>query len=413
MPENIIDLNETWGEHFYPLLKVDARYLVMSGGRGSGKSEFVARKLLRRCVEEGDHRFLVLRKVRSRCRESVLEVFRRLLVGHAVPFEETKTERTLRFFGNEILFDGLDDPQKIKSFAGVTGIWIEEATEFSEADFLGVDLILREPTPYYKQIILTFNPEEALAPWIKRRFFDAKDPDAYVDESTIDHNPIKDVRDSYRARLDLIQDPVAKAIYRFGKWALAKGIIFSWDVVSAPGMNADGTKVEAFDSIFYGGDFGYSVDPAALVKIYRKANEYWLEELLYQMGLTNQDLARKAKLDQRFDARAPSYWDSAEPKSIEELYREGINAKPSLKGPDSVRAGIDILRSLKIHIVAGSENIIKESRSYRYKVDKNGESLPEPVDFNDHSMAATRYGIVTDLRGRVGGFIAQSAEDFY
>jgi phage terminase large subunit len=406
MSEEIIQrMPETWGASFYPLLKCESRYLVMSGGRGSGKSEFAARKLFWRCVEEGGHRFLVLRKIRARCRESVIEVFRRLLIAHAVPFEETKTERTLCFFGNEILFDGMDDPQKIKSFAGVTGIWIEEVTEFTEADFLGVDLILREPTESYKQIILSFNPEEALAPWLKRRFFDALDPDATVHTSTIDDNPIKEVRDTYRARLDLIQDKVAKDIYRYGLWALAKGVIFNWDVVDAPPANPD--------AVFYGGDFGYSVDPAALIKIYRKANEYWLEEILYQTGLTNQDLARRIKLDPRVDPGAPSYWDSAEPKSIEELYRESINVLPSVKGPDSVRAGIDFLRSIPIHIVAGSENIISEARGYRYKTDKNGESLPDPIDYKDHAMSATRYGIVTHMRGSQGAFVGQGAEDVY
>jgi phage terminase large subunit len=407
--EQIIDLNEVWGERFYPLLKVESRYLVMSGGRGSGKSEFAARKILRRCVDEGGHRFLVLRKVRARCRESVVEVFRRLLIGHGIPFEEAKTDRTLRFLGNEILFDGLDDPQKIKSFAGVTGIWIEEATEFSEPDFLGVDLILREPTPFYKQIILTFNPEEALAPWLKKRFFDAVDPDATVHTSTIDDNPIKAVRDTYRARLDLIQDKTARDIYRFGLWAMAKGIIFNWDVVPAPGVCSDGSKVEAFDAVFYGGDFGYTVDPAALIKIYRKAREYWLEEIVYQTGLTNQDMAAKMKADPRVDVRLASYWDSAEPKSIEEIHREDINAKGAGKGPGSVRSGIDFMRGCTIHVVAGSENIIDEKRVYRYKTDKNGESTPEPVDYKDHAMSAARYGITEEAGGAGGAVFASSS----
>lgn len=355
-----------------------------------GKSEFAARKIIRRCAEERGHRFLVLRKVRSRCRESVIQIFRRILVGHAIPFEETKTERTLRFFGNEILFDGLDDPQKIKSFAGLTGEWIEEATEFSEADFLGVDLVLREPTPNYKQIILTFNPEEALAPWLKKRFFDAIDPDAAVMTSTVEDNPIQEMREAYRKRLDLIQDEVARNIYRFGLWALAKGVIFNWDVVLSPPENPN--------SIFYGGDFGYSVDPAALIKIYRKGREYWLEEMIYETGLTNQALAQKMKNDSRIDVRLPSYWDSAEPKSIEELYREGINALPADKGPGSIRAGLDFQRSCIVHIVAPSPNLIDEARVYCYKTDKNGESLPDPVDYKDHAMTASRYGIYTDAR---------------
>jgi phage terminase large subunit len=292
---------------------------------------------------------------------------------------------------NEILFDGLDDSDKIKSIAGLTGLWLEETTEFSEPDFTQLDIRLREPGPGYHQIIMTFNPDEAAGPWLKRRFFDNLDPDTTVHISTIEDNPIAEMREAYRKRLDLIRDKTARDIYRFGIWALAKGVIFNWDIVPVPPANPD--------AIFFGGDFGYSVDPAALIKIYRKANEYWLEEIIFQTGLTNQDLARKAKLDPRFDKRLPSYWDAAEPKSIEELFREGLNVLPSIKGQDSVRAGIDFLRSLKIHIVEGSENIKAEARSYRYKVDKNGDPLPDPIDYKDHAMSATRYGIVTHMRG--------------
>jgi phage terminase large subunit len=381
---------------FYPLLQDDHRYLVLCGGAGSGKSEFAARKLFYRCMTEGGHRFLVLRKVRSRCRESVVEVMIRLLRSNKIEYEQQKTERTITFRSpngktNEILFDGLDDPDKIKSIAGLTGLWLEETTEFSEPDFTQLDIRLREPGPGYHQIIMTFNPDEASGPWLKRRFFDHIDPDAAVHVSTIEDNPIAEMRETYKKRLDRIQDKTARDIYRYGIWALAKGRIFNWDVVSAPPTNPD--------AIFFGGDFGYSVDPAALIKIYRKANEYWLEEIIYSTGLTNQDLARKAKLDPRFNAQAPSYWDSAEPKSIEELFREGLNVLPSIKGEDSVRAGIDFLRSLKIHIIEGSENIKIEVRSYRYKVDKNGDPLPDPIDYKDHAMSATRYGIVTHMRG--------------
>lgn len=400
-----LTIDEKWGLRFYPLLADKSRYLVLCGGRGSGKSEFAARKIFRRCVEEGGHRFLVLRKVRSRCRESVVEVFRRLLVSHAVPFDETKTERTLKFFGNEVLFDGLDDPQKIKSFAGLTGLWIEEATEFTEADFLGVDLILREPTKHYKQIILSFNPEEALAPWLKKRFFDNIDPDATIHTSTIDDNPIREVRETYRKRLDLIQDKTARDIYRFGLWALAKGIIYDWDVVPAP--------PEKCDEIFYGGDFGYSVDPAAIVKVYRRANEFWLEEILYETGLTNQDLARKMLTDTRIDIKRPFYFDSAEPKSIEELSRFKINVYPAIKGPDSVRAGIDFIKSCSVHVIEGSANLIEEKRLYRWKEDRNGNTLAEPVDFKNHAVDAVRYALATHMRAASYAFAEQAGEDLW
>jgi len=81
----------------------------------------------------------------------------------------------------------------------------------------------------------------------------------------------------------------------------------------------------------------------------------------------------------------------------------GFNVKPSEKGPDSVRAGIDFLKSLTIHIVEGSENIIKEQKSYVWQQDKDGNKLPRPIEFNDHAMSAIRYGIYTHMKqGLVG-----------
>jgi phage terminase large subunit len=394
---------------FFPLLEDKHRYLVLCGGRGSGKSEFVSRKLFIRCLKEGGHRFLILRKVRKTCQQSVVKVFRTLLAEQGIEYTYNKTDHVITFLAkngklNEVLFDGLDEPEKIKSIKAITGIWIEEATEFSEDDFTMVDLCFREPGPHYKQIIMSFNPDESRAKWLKVRFFDHKDPAATVHTSTVEDNPIPELRYEYMKILDGIQDETLRLISRYGIWAMPQGQIYQWDVVDLPEIK--------FDEFFYGGDFGYSVNPSAAVKIYRKADEFWLEEVLYEAGLTNQDIASRLLANPAFAQREPSYWDSAEQKSIEELYRLGINAIPAQKGPDSVRAGIDFLKSKKIHIVAGSENIIKEVGRYCWRKDKQGNTLPEPVKFDDHAMDAVRYGIFTHAN-REGVYIGQSKEAFY
>jgi hypothetical protein len=169
------------------------------------------------------------------------------------------------------------------------------------------------------------------------------------------------------------------------------GQIFHWETGPMPG---NGFKP---DEIFYGGDFGYSVNPSVLVKIYRKADRFWVQEKIYQPGLTNQALGKKM-IEVGVKTMDPVYFDSAEPKSIQELYEMGLNIIPSGKGPDSVRAGIDFLKAQKITIVDGSENIVKEHRGYCWKADKNGAELPEPMKFNDHAMDAIRYAIVTHMK---------------
>jgi phage terminase large subunit len=382
-------------EPFYPLLDEQSRYLVLCGGAGSGKSEFAARKVFYRCETEGHHRFLVMRKIRRTLDESTVEVMRRVLAENDVVHEFNKSELTINFAGprgmSEILFMGLDDPEKIKSIKGITSIWLEEATEFSKEDFLQIDLRLRDPGPLYRQIMLTFNPVEAEARWLKDMFFGpTPNPDAFVHRSTVADNPIAEVRDTYRKRLDALreQDPTMYQVYGLGEWAALSGQIYPWDVQPLPSIS--------FDEVWYGGDFGYSVDPSAVVKIYRKADEFWLQEVVYKTGLTNPMLASEM-YSAGVSSRDTGYFDAAEPKSIEELRRAGLNVRPCEKGPDSVRAGIDFLKSKRIHIVEGSTNLHREASSYCWRKDKNGDVLPEPVKFNDHLMDAVRYGIFTHL----------------
>lgn len=382
------------GEAFFPLLEVILRYLVMCGGRGSGKSEFAARKLILRGWTEGRHRFLVMRKVRKTLADSVIRVITTILEANAIRYDYNKSDRTLVIYGPkgpfEFIFEGLDDPEKIKSIKAITSVWIEEATEFSRDDFLKVDLCLREPGPGYKQIILTFNPQEVEAPWLKEMFFGIKPHrDTFVHRSTIDDNPIDEVRQGYIPVLDALrdQDEALYKIARLGEWAARAGQIYLWDVQPLPDF--------AFDDVFIGGDFGYSVDPAAVVRIYRRANDYWVEELIYETGLTNQDLGESMMSNGGVTSRDTCYFDSSEPKSIQELRKMGLHVQPASKGQDSVRAGIDFLKSQRIHIVEGSTNILKEHNSYCWRKDKLDRPLAEPVKFDDHLLDAIRYAIFT------------------
>jgi phage terminase large subunit len=380
---------------FYPLLARRDRYLVLVGGGGSGKSEFAARKLAVRSQTEGRHRWLVMRKIRRTLADSVIAVVRSVLAENEIPHTYNKSERKIEYIGPcgpvEYIFEGMDDPEKIKSIKGITGVWLEETTEFSKDEFLQIDLRLREPGPNYHQIICSFNPVEAEAPWLKEMFFDRIDPSAFVHHSTVDDNPIAAVRAEYAKRLDALadKDEAFYSIYRLGKWASPQGRIFQWDVVPGPPAK--------FDEIIYGGDFGYSIDPAAVVRIYRRADEYWVEVVIYQTGLTNQGLATLMG-ERGVTHDAPIYFDSAEPKSIAEIQGYGFNACPADKGPDSVRSGIDKMKSMKIHIIAGSQDLVNEVNRYHWRKDKSGRPMAEPVNFDNHAIDATRYGIISNVK---------------
>lgn len=144
--------------------KYEGRFLFLFGGGGSGKSIYGIQKFCKRLIEEkdGNHKFLFIRKVAATIRESIFDATKGVLdeMGVLSLCEINKTDKTIIFSpnGNRIIMVGLDDVEKLKSIAGITGIFIEEATELEEVDFLQVNLRLRGETRYYKQIIAAFNP---------------------------------------------------------------------------------------------------------------------------------------------------------------------------------------------------------------------------------------------------------------
>lgn len=241
MSQSVIDFKVS--DSFYPLLENQYRYLLLVGGKGSGKSEFAARKKLMRTWIEGNHKFLILRKVRRTHYDSCIETWKTLLAEQHINYQYRESKRITMFFHNskgqpnEILFDGLDDPEKIESIKNLTGVHIEELTEFSENDFTIVDLCLREQLPDYEQIMMSFNPELARAQWVKDVFFPKEKIEtgegkiyngekSYIHHSTVLDNPIKKIREAYQRRLDGIRDATTRKIYRDGQWALPKGLIY-------------------------------------------------------------------------------------------------------------------------------------------------------------------------------------------
>jgi|SRR3990167_1692886 len=140
-------------------------------------------------------------------------------------------------------------------------------------------------------------------------------------------------------------------------------------------------------------DFGYSNDPSAIGEIYYFNGGYILEELMYQKGMSNKQLA-----DFLLSLTKPNTLivaDSAEPKSIDELRSYGLNVMPSVKGKDSVRNGIQVIQDQPISVTKRSLNLIKEYRNYLWLEDKNGKIINEPSPGNDHHMDGMRYAMTT------------------
>lgn len=188
-----IEVNEC----FLPLYEDKSRFLVLPGGAGSGKSIFCADKIIHRVLCEEDHKFLCLRKVGDTVEDSIyselLAAIDTRQVAHEFKVNKTKHSFLHIPTGNQILCKGLDDAAKIKSIKGITGMWLEEATEFEETDFDQLNLRIRGEKTNYVQYILSFNPIDENH-WLKKRFIDRKDQDSTVVITTYkDNNFLTDV----------------------------------------------------------------------------------------------------------------------------------------------------------------------------------------------------------------------------
>lgn len=225
------DIVNEWG---HPLMEDRNRYLILYGGAGSGKSVVAAQKLLLRILEEKGHKFLVVRKVANTIRNSVFSLLRGTISewGLSQFFKINKSDMDITCAnGNQIIFAGLDDVEKLKSVHGITGMWLEEASEMLQEDFQQLDLRLRGETRNYKQIMISFNPI-SITHWLKIVFFDNKKPNSKIVHTTYKDN--KFIDEEYKATLEALktQDPYYYTVYALGEWGVLGQTVFNAQIVT-------------------------------------------------------------------------------------------------------------------------------------------------------------------------------------
>jgi phage terminase large subunit len=231
------ELRETNNETFMPLFFDEHRFLVLRGGGSSGKSVFAGRKVLERVTSEPGHRWLVCRKVDKTLRESCFEQLKAQAYTYypreiaKIPQGKSSDMYILFRNGSAILFSGLDNVEKLKSIFDITGIWIEEASELEESDFNQLDIRLRTDFPYYLQIILSFNPI-SITHWLKKRFWDRRDPRARTHESTYKDNRF--LTPEAVATLESFKDTdeYYYMVYALNQWGVTGKTVFSAKAVS-------------------------------------------------------------------------------------------------------------------------------------------------------------------------------------
>lgn len=343
-------------------------------------------------------------------------------MGLTQQFEINKSEMSVTSNSNrkQILFSGLDDSEKVKSITPVNGpltdVWIEEATEVAYDDYKQLRKRLRGESRFIKRITLTFNPIYQTH-WLYKEFFggwvDGSDilenEELFIVKSTHKDNEFltKDDHD----QLDNEKDPYYYQVYTLGNWGVLGDCIFrNWrveDLAVPVEVVKGGTKekvplYQTFDKIRNGLDFGFASDPCAFIKLHldTKHKQIYVFKEYYERGKTNQQLAEDIKPLIGFERVA---CDCAEPKSIQELKDCRINAFGCNKGKDSILYGIQWIQNYEIIIDKSCQNLKNELTLYQWKKDKDGNTIKQPVDKNNHLIDAMRYALTEDMSYQRGG----------
>lgn len=364
------------------------RINVMYGGAGSGKSYTTAQYLLLyKLYKEKDIRILVTTKTLPALKITAYLLVRDLLEKYELPHGLNKTEMTITVGNNMMFFKSLDDPEKIKS-AEFNYVWVEEASTITHKDFMQLNLRLRRTTATMNQMFLTFNPINEFH-WLNKKLVEGDRKDILINQTNYRDNPFLAQVEIDELEALKGEDETYYQIYTLGEWGVQKNIIYTnYEIVK------DKNWPKSFDETIYGLDFGYN-NPTALLEVSYKDQKVYERERLYESNLTNLDLI--GKLEELITVKTDNiYADSAEPARIEEIGRAGFNIYESDK---DVPMGIDFVKRQHIFIHEDSINHIKEKRGYKYKEDKDGNVLEDPVKFRNHLQDAERYAIYTHQGG--------------
>ncbi len=300
-----------------------------------------------------------------------------------------KTEQTYSFGKGIIEFFPADEPSKMRG--GRRDIlFINEANNVAWDAFRELDVRTRLFT------FLDWNPVSEF--WAHQEGLISKPENIYIHSTYLDAKQVLPPEVIANIESNQGTDPNWWNVYGLGRLGKIEGLVYPlfMQIDQLPAGN-----------IIYGLDFGFSGDPAVLVRNVIVGNTLYSEELVYERGLTNQDLAgRMVELGVRKNCDE-IYADSAEPKSIEEIYQHGFNIKPCPKGTDSVEFGHQKLRQYHQHWTKGSLNCIKEQRNFRYIPDKNGKLTEKTTHQFSHGMDARRYAVV-GMQANMAGKIDDS-----
>lgn len=364
---------------FNHLQRSSKKITVEQGGTRSGKTYNILMWLIfSYCAKPKGKTITVARKTFPAVRSTVMRDFFDILKKYGLYNEDLHNKSSHEYVlnGNLVEFVSLDQPQKIRGRKRDLA-FLNEANELDFEDWQQIAFRTSE------KIVIDYNPSDTFH-WIYDRVIPRDDAEFY--QTTYLDNPFLEPEIVNEIERLKETDEQYWRIYGLGERGSNRAQIFQYNVFKEL---PNGAKL-----LSRGLDFGFTNDPTSLVEVYKYNNELYIEEKLYHTSLTNQDIAERF-ISFGYKKRDEIFADSAEPKSIEELYRMGFNVKPTVKGKDSVLAGIDMLKRYKLFVKG--LNIEKEFQNYRWEEDKNGNLLNRPVDKYNHAIDATRYAVYNKL----------------
>ena len=409
-----ISLPKIVGKGYKDYWNFKGRYRVCKGSRASKKSKTTALNFIYRIMKYPQSNLLVVRKVFRTLKDSAYTdlrwAIRQLHVEQYWEYKESPLELVYKPTGQKILFRGLDEPMKLTSITVDVGhlcwAWIEEAYEITkESDFDMLDESIRGQVTgdLFKQITLTFNPWNE-GHWIKKKFFDIESNDDILAKTTnYLCNEFLDISDLRLFERMKKENPKRYKVAGLGDWGISEGLIYeNWEEREFDIQEV--LKIPDIESAF-GLDFGYTNDPSALFAglISKERREIYVTDELYKKALTNNKLAEEIKNMGYGKERITA--DSAEPKSIDELYDLGLKGiSGARKGKDSINNGIQFIQGYKIIIHPRCVNFLTEISNYTWAKDKFDKPINKPIDMFNHLMDAMRYALEKFMEGETFSF---------
>lgn len=361
-----------------------AHIVVNQGGTSSGKTYAIEQVLF--CLACSQPKSVItivgqdIPNLKSGALRDALSIYNSSAELRQLVKNYNRTDRIFEFRNGSIMeFNSYDNAQDAKSGK-------RDYLFINEANGIPWDIYTELALRTRKRIYIDYNPNTAF--WVHDNLLGRQNVQLIISDHR--HNPFLD--EGMRNKIEGLKniDEELWKVYARGLTGKVSGLIFTnWHICeSIP---------PAAKHIACGLDFGFTNDETGCLDVFIQNGELWVNELFYQTGLTNPDIAQQLE-NAGIGKNTIIIADSAEPKSIEELRRMGWHISGAIKGPDSVNNSIDILKRYRINVTRQSVNLRTELARYQWKTDRSGKTINEPVDCWNHLIDPLRYIALNKLR---------------